>query len=280
MLGQWVPTTQSAIRYRLVMVKEVSRFCVTPVKGMALLHPMEVLLDGGGVAQDRRFHLVDEDGELFSGSDLGTLVAIRASWEPSTECLTLVFPDGAACSGDSAALGEPVTTAFFGKREVPGHVLEGPWSEAISSHVGREVRLVRTDRPGDAADMYPLTIVSQASVRELARRAGREDDLDSRRFRINVELEGCSAHEEDTWQDQLIRIGDVVLRVLGPIPRCVVTTQDPRTGVKDFDTLRQIATYRARIDGDGGLPFGMYARVEVPGHATVGDVVEVVKVVA
>ena len=256
------------------MAKEVSRFCVTPVKGMALLHPDQVRLDESGIAEDRRFHLIDEHGELFSGSDLGTLVAIRASWEPDAERLTLAFADGAECTGDAAALGEPVTTMFYGGREVPGHALEGPWAEAISSHLGRRVRLVRTERPGDGSDMHPLTMVSQASVRELARRAGREDDLDSRRFRVNVELEGCRPHEEDTWRDRLLRVGDAVLRMLGPIPRCVVTTQDPRTGVKDFDTLKRIATYRARINGDGGLPFGMYARVESPGIARVGDAVE------
>ena len=274
MLGEGIPRTQSAIRYRFPMAIEVSRFCVTPVKGMALLHPQQVLLDGSGIAENRRFHLIDEDGELFSGYDLGTLVAIRAVWEPGTERMTIEFPDGDACSGDAAALGEPVTTMFYGKRQVPGHVLEGPWATEISSHIGRRVRLVRSDRAGDGPDMHPLTIVSQASVGELARRAGREDDLDSRRFRVNLELEGCSAHEEDTWADQLLRVGEAVLRVLGPIPRCVVTTQDPRTGVKDFDTLRQIAAYRPRIEGDGGLPFGMYARVEIPGVARVGDAVE------
>ena len=227
MLGQRVAITQSAIRYRLPMAREVSRFCVTPVKGMALLHPLEVMLDSSGIAENRRFHLIDEDGELFSGSDLGALVAIRASWEPTEERLTLAFPDGSACSGDSTTRGQAVATTFYGKRDVPGHVLEGPWAEAISSQMGRRLRLVRTDRPGDGPDMHPLTLVSQASVRELGRRAGREDDLDSRRFRVNVELEGCSPHEEDTWVGGRIGLGETVLRISAPVARCAMTTHDP-----------------------------------------------------
>ena len=54
---------------------------------------------------------------------------------------------------------------------------------------------------------------------------------------------------------------------------CVVTTQDPETGVKDWPTLTQIAKQRHRIPD--GLPFGMYAVVTRPGLVQVGDTVQV-----
>ena len=57
--------------------------------------------------------------------------------------------------------------------------------------------------------------------------------------------------------------------------RCVVTTQSPETGLKDFDTLKTIASYRQRMTDQTGLPFGMYAEVEHPGRVRVGDGVEV-----
>jgi hypothetical protein len=47
--------------------------------------------------------------------------------------------------------------------------------------------------------------------------------------------------------------------------------------VKDLDTLKTIRRYRGRMtgeDGDPGLPFGMYAEVETPGVARLGDPVE------
>jgi uncharacterized protein YcbX len=56
-----------------------------------------------------------------------------------------------------------------------------------------------------------------------------------------------------------------------------VTTQDPDSGVKDLDTLKTINRYRGRMtgdDGERGLPFGMYAEVETPGVARLGDRVE------
>ena len=66
-----------------------------------------------------------------------------------------------------------------------------------------------------------------------------------------------------------------LLRIYGQVPRCVVTTQSPETGLKDFDTLKTIAAYRGVDGGPEGIPFGMYAEVEHPGRVRVGDDVEV-----
>jgi hypothetical protein len=99
-------------------------------------------------------------------------------------------------------------------------------------------------------------------------------DLDARRFRINLEIEGCEPYEEDTWDGRSVRIGETTIRVRGQIPRCVVTTLGPDSGEKDFRTLTEIARYRPRIGGRGGLPFGMYAEVVEPGSIRVGDAVE------
>ena len=57
--------------------------------------------------------------------------------------------------------------------------------------------LLRCDREGDALDVFPLTVVSLASVRDLAVRGRYEGELDPRRFRINLELEGCEPYDED-----------------------------------------------------------------------------------
>jgi uncharacterized protein len=126
--------------------------------------------------------------------------------------------------------------------------------------------------------VHHLTMVSAESVAELGRQAGREGDPDARRFRMLLEIEGCaSPHEEDTWDGRQVRVGAAVVRVRGQVPRCVVTTQDPDSGVKDLDTLKTIRRYRGRMtgeDGDPGLPFGMYAEVETPGVAQLGDPVE------
>jgi uncharacterized protein YcbX len=88
-----------------------------------------------------------------------------------------------------------------------------------------------------------------------------------------VEIVGCSPHEEDSWAGRRVRVGEALLEVGGPVPRCATTTRDPSTGVRDFDTLREIAAYRGRRDGHD-IDFGVYARVLEPGVARLGDPVE------
>jgi uncharacterized protein YcbX len=113
--------------------------------------------------------------------------------------------------------------------------------------------------------------VSRASVAALGAGAGHHGDLDARRFRMDLELDGCEPYEEDTWDGRRVRIGQAVIRIHGQVPRCVLTTKDPDTGDKDFNTLGEIARQRTRIPGGGGLPFGMYAEIEWPGPVAVGD---------
>jgi len=243
---------------------------VTPIKGTALQQVERAALGDTGIAGNRRFHLIDERGRLFSGSSLGTLVQVGASHDPVAGVLTCRFPDGSTVEAPDDALGAPHETDFYG-RPVPGHRLDGPLDEAFSSFVGRPVSLIRTDRDGDGPDVFPLTVISRASVADLGRRGGFDGDLDPLRFRINLELEGCAPFEEDSWDGMLVRVGVAVVRIAGQIPRCVVTTQDPRTGLRDWNTLKQIAAFRPLMADPTGIPFGVYGTVEVPGEAALGD---------
>jgi uncharacterized protein YcbX len=249
----------------------LARLSVTPVKGLALHHPAQVRITQAGLPENRRFYLVNEAGTLFSGSDFGPLVRIVPEYDPLDEHLRLVFPDGTIVEGDVSGLGGGEISNFF-DRTVPGHRVEGPWADAFSSYIGKPVRMLRCDADGDGVDVLPLTVVSSASVRDLAAKGGYDGELDSRRFRINLELDGCEPYEEDSWDGGTIAIGEVTLALKGAIPRCVVTTQDPDTGMKDWNTLTQIAKFRPRIPD--GLPFGMYAVVERPGEIRVGDAVQ------
>jgi uncharacterized protein YcbX len=248
----------------------VARFNVTPVKGTALRHPDRVRLTPAGIPEDRRFFLIDRDGQLFSGSEHGPLVQVRASYED--ERLTCAFPDGAVAEDDADRRGAAVVVDFYG-RPVSGREVEGPFAEAFSSYVGQPVRLVRADGDGDGIDVEPVTLVGLASVADLGRRGGYGGDLDPRRFRINIELDGTEPYEEDTWDGLAVEIGDAVVRVAGLIPRCVVTTHDPNTGVRDWNTLKKLGELRPPMPDRAGVPFGMYARVEVEGEVTVSAAV-------
>jgi uncharacterized protein len=250
----------------------VSWLSIAPVKGLALVQPDEVKLKRTGVEANRRFYLVDADGRQFGLLRDGRLVQIRPEYDAEADRLVLALPDGSTVGGE-VTLGEPVATRFGSDRMVSGRFVEGPWSEAISAHAGRLLRLVKTDRPGDGVDRGrgQVSLVSDASVEEIGRQGGR-DDVDARRFRMLIGVEGCKPHEEDEWVGRHVLVGEAVVRLRGHVARCAITTQNPETGVPDFDTLRTIKVYRGVRDG--GLDFGVYGEVVEPGRVRVGDPVE------
>jgi uncharacterized protein YcbX len=261
-----------SIRYLSLMAISVLRLNVTPVKGLALAHPQDVTLTEIGVADNRLFFMVDQDGAMVSADKFGPMQQVRPSFDPERDVLTLAFPDGSEVKGGAAPTHEAVVSDFYG-RPVASHVVPGPFSEALSDYTGLAVRLVRSDRAGEGSDVHHLTLVSKASVVALARAGGADGDIDSRRFRMLFELDGCDPYEEDTWDGRLLRIGESTVRVCGQVPRCVITTQSPSTGKKDFETLKVLATSRGRMKNDTGLPFGMYAEVVEPGRVRIGDAV-------
>jgi hypothetical protein len=250
----------------------VARLNVTPVKSTALHHPERIMLERHGAVGNREFFFVGDDGRRFSGARKTPLIPIRAEYEAAREHLTLRLPDGTMVSGSVAPNGESLTVDFYG-RPVLARLIEGDWDEALSRYAGHVVRLARVDRPGDAIDVKPVTLVSLASVAELSRRGGRDRPVDARRFRMLVEIDGCAPHEEDTWAGRRVRIGDAEVRVGEPVPRCVITTLDPETGMRDFPTLSVIRSYRG-VSKDKELEFGVYSDVVRPGAIGVGDPVQ------
>jgi uncharacterized protein YcbX len=252
-------------------VPSVARISIAPVKGLALVERDEVLLDHHGVAENRRFHIVDAGGRRYNQLRNGALVQIEQEYDANR--LTLRFPDGTSVEGE-IALGDEIATDFYGRR-VDGHLVEGSWSEALSQWAGRPLRLVQS-APGAAVDRGRghVSLVSRASLEELGRHAGNNGAVDGRRFRMLFELDGCAAHEEDEWIKRTLRIGEAVVRIRGDVGRCAITTQNPDSGVPDFDTLRTIKAYRPETANEKGkrhLPFGVYGEVVGPGRVAVGD---------
>jgi hypothetical protein len=260
----------------------VARLSIAPVRGLALQHPASIELTEMGVANDRRFYLVDERGRLVDRLLSGSLVQVAGETDPDATWLKLTFPDGKVLEGD-VRLDEPVQTEIYNRLAI-GHVVGGPWAAALEPFAGRRVVLVRCDLPGgtrirsgETTVRNAVSLVSDGSLRELAGRL-EVPEVDGRRFRMLIELEGARAHEEDTWIGEEVAIGSAVLHITKPDARCAITTQDPDTGERDLDTLRTIIRYRGFRQGDPErrIDFGVLGEVHRPGTATVGDAVRVV----
>ena len=251
-------------------MKTVHAINISPVKSMRLMHPATVDVGPQGVLDDRRLYLIDQEGKLLTQREVSQLTMVEAEYQTDPERLRLAFPNGASLEG-SLDLGEPVSTRFWW-RDVPGRVVEGDWNGALSEFCQRPVKLVKSDVPGACQDEYPISIMSQASIQKLSEQPGATSTVDYRRFRPSFLLAGCEVHEEDTWLDGEIRVGEQLrLKMVARDPRCVLTTQNPDTGERDLDTVRMILNYRPNPKA---AYFGVYGTVEDPGTVSLGDSVE------
>jgi uncharacterized protein YcbX len=248
----------------------VKEIFISPVKSLALQRPATVHVSPHGILEDRRFFIIDTTGQLVTQRQIGHMVQINADYRLDLERLRLDFPTGHTLEGP-VDLGSPVAAAFFG-RQVGGRVLDGDWNAALSDFLHHPVLLVRTDYPGQAYDEFPVSLVSQASVDEFRRRSSDAIPSDPRRFRPNLVIDGCAPNEEDSWIGKTIKIGQsLMLRMIKRDPRCAITTHDPDSGARDFDTLRLILSYRPDVKAY----MGVYGIVERPGPISLGDRVEV-----
>ena len=248
-----------------------SRFSIAPVRSLALQHPDAIDLTEVGVVEDRRFYLIDDRDRLIDRTVIGELAQIAAHTDPGATHLRMEFPDGTVVD-DDVALGPAVETPVYDRTAV-GHLVEGAWAAPLSAFAGRALRLVRCDRPAGTRAGNHASLVSDGSLRKLARQAGVEHG-DGRRFRMLIELEGAVAHEEDGWIRHRVAVGDAILAITKPDARCVITTQDPDSGKRDLDTLRTIIGYRGLRDGRK-VDFGVLAEVVQPGRVRLGDEVTV-----
>lgn len=113
-----------------------------------------------------------------------------------------------------------------------------------------------------------LSIINLATVRALASAAGA--DVDLRRFRANLYLDGLEPWAELGLLGRRIRIGDAEFEVFQPTDRCRATTIDPERAVSDLNVPALLA-------GRFGHMFcGVYARPVTTGTISVGDALTVV----
>jgi uncharacterized protein YcbX len=245
------------------MNPRVARINVTPVKSLRLGHPDEIELGPAGAAEDRRFLLVDDGGRLYNGKRDTTLVRSSASWDAATRVLEVALPDGSVVAEEVARNG--ATTVDVYGRLVRGNVVVGPWADAFSDIAGRTLTLVERDDGAWATDSRPATLVSRPSLGLI--------DGDGRRFRMLFELDGVDALGEEEWRDRRVRVGEAILLVGVPTPRCAVPSASPDSGVRDRDVLRELLEKRGAVEGEACL--GVYAEVLEPGVVRVGDEVDV-----
>jgi uncharacterized protein len=245
----------------------VSELAIAPVKGMRLQCTSELQLGQHGVTGDREFLVVGEGGELLLTGRTPELLRIEPTWDRIRNVLTLGFPDGGTVQ-DTPEPGAAATTRMYDGREIPGWIIPGPLGAALSGYLGRPVQLFKRAPEHFGNDDQPVTLMSQASLQALAAEFNGAVP-DPRRFRMTITITGTDAWAEHAWRGHEVTIGEVILRVIDPVPRCVVTTRNPESGATDARILHALARLRGRND----ISFGVWCEVLRAGRIHVGDAV-------
>ena len=251
---------------------------IHPVKSLGGFTVQEARLTDRGLEHDRRWMLVDEEGNFMTQREVGTMACLHTSAGSEGFQVTDIRTGATLDLPWSLSAGTERMCSVWSDR-VRTRVGEPAWSDWFSAQLGRSVQLVympdATKRRTDGryakgltslSDGFPFLIVSQASLDELNTRL--PSPIGMERFRPNFVVAGGTAFQEDAWTD--IRIGDAHFQLVKPCARCVVITTDQRTGERYKEPLRTLATYRSK--GNKVL-FGINAMGDASGSVRVGDLV-------
>jgi len=257
---------------------QLSGIFVYPIKACGGIALAESNVVERGLAGDRRYMLVDRNGNFISQREVPRLCLVQTALSDghvivsAPEQQPLALPQALeehgfearpyrVWSSDGRALYHPGGSRWF--------------SELLNDDVSllympdSERRPVSPKRalPGDIvsfADGYPLLLISEASLVDLNARL--PAPVQMRQFRPNLVISGCEPYAEDGFAR--VRIGTLSFRGVKRCERCVVTTVNPDTAERGEEPLSTLSRYRQ----DGGkVWFGMNLIHDGQGPLSIGD---------
>ncbi len=264
------------------MARQLSDLYIYPIKSLGGIRLTEARLDERGLAHDRRWMLIDDQGFLTQ-RQLPQMARLSVSLRP--DHLEVVAPNSPSPLIVSLAP-PPETTSrtvsVWGDESVAWPVSKDAdawFSEAL----GRNCSLVympdESERqavgkvsgrpqPVSFADSYPVLLVGQASLDDLNRRLATPVPMD--RFRPNMVFTGGKPYEEDRWH--AFRVGEVACWAEKPCARCTMVTVNQETAERGREPLATLARYRQQ---GNKVMFGQNILYEAGKTVRVGDMIRI-----
>ncbi|MBN1237649.1 MAG: MOSC domain-containing protein [Gammaproteobacteria bacterium] len=264
---------------------QVTEINVYPIKSCGRIAKDTAAVGPRGLDGDRRYMLVDENGRFVTQRQHPRMALIRVT-ELEADGYRIEAPGRPPLAlPRSRDSGEEVVVTLWRSR-VEATLVDDESSRWFAEFLGLPCRLVymaehqhravpnaaaQFDDEVGFADAAPLLLISQASLEDLNSRL--PAPVSMRRFRPSLVVSAERPFAEDSWRR--LRIGDVELEIGWSCARCVLTTVDPDTGVKDpgGEPLKTLRSFRKT---DGGVMFGQNVIPRSFGRIRVGDRVEVV----
>jgi uncharacterized protein YcbX len=278
----------------------LDRITIYPVKSLDGVDLTETLvLPSGALENDRRWQLTDIDGRVLNAKRSPLFHAIRSELDLAARLVTLSIDPLAlqaraipgverlaSLAADTFPLvpGPDGPCAWLAEALSAGVRLEPVAAAGASSQASASVLLLERAEGGfpDDREAPGPTVVSTASLEEIARWFGFDLVEARRRFRANLEIGGCDAFWEDTiasparenlpalldlppdlpadpyadlppLEPREFTIGEARFRATNVCRRCVVPSRDSRTGAvttgfRDAFEARRGRGMRADVD--------------------------------
>jgi uncharacterized protein YcbX len=246
---------------------------IYPIKSAHGIDLNQVDIHARGLAHDRRYMIVDAGGTFLTQREIPKLAQLSvgliddglALAAPSMESFKIHF--GTQCERQNVRVWRSHVNALKGGEAI---------NEALSKWLGRDVSLVfmdetaerisnpkwtHGDSPVSFADGYPILVTTTGSLNAVNAQITKDggEPVGMRRFRPNIVIDTDKAWVEDGWKQ--IQIGDVVLDLVKPCARCLITSIDQETGEKypNFP-LRALKKLHPSTDPNNpGVLFGVNA---------------------
>ncbi|THA51443.1 MOSC domain-containing protein [Streptomyces sp. A1136] len=264
-----------------------------PVKSMLGEALTAAEVSGRGLHGDRVVAAIDGTGAVGSAKHprkWGALLRCR-SRTIGTDTVVVELPDGTVLPAGrpdldaalSALLGRDVALSRTPPRhgaaleravpEYEGGIPDRLRDTASTDATGATVTTGRV-APGTFLDFGRIHLVTTSTLRRL-RAVHPGGDVDARRFRPNlvVDTPHGTGYPEDEWTGGHLRVGEALLRVVVPTPRCVVPALGHDELPSDPALMRAVARdHRIPVFDLGRLScVGVYLDVLEPGTVRLGD---------
>lgn len=258
-------------------------FCY-PVKSLGGMSLNHAHFDDFGICWDRRFMLVDAQGDFVTQRKYPILSQFSASVtdSPNSLCLVITTPQGQALEFALSEFTREMSVKVWSD-QVLAYACDPVKIAALSTVTGVTLDLVfmpdstfrqvnrtwfdETQRVS-FADGFPVLLTTEASLAELNGRL--QTPVPMQRFRPNIVIDGTAPYAEDDWKH--LRMGEIQFDLVKPCSRCVMTTIDD-AGTKGTEPLKTLTTYRKN---DVGVCFGQNLVHRSRGRLSLGDRVDVI----
>lgn len=253
-----------------------------PVKSMMGESLQSSAFTEKGLLADRGFALIDsETGKVVSAKNpkrWPNMFSFESRIVQSPESghgntiVQITLPDGTSVNSDDSQVNKILSKALGRDVQLVSQVPQQPQLEEYWPDIEElDNRDIVTDEDMPVGTFFDLAIVHLLTVSTLdeLHRLYSEGQFEARRFRPNILINTDEkGFVENNWIGKTLTIGDVVLKVTDPCPRCVMTTLPQGDLPNDTKILRTAAQHN-------NAHVGVYADVIKSGTINCNDQISI-----